>query len=484
MAGSLVGKTLLKRFYVEAFIDSGGMSTIYKVLDLHRNVPLALKTMHSDMIDDPAIFRQFQREAKSLEALKHPNIVRYYGLYQSNDNVFLIESFIDGFPLTKLISTYPRKLLPVKTSLVILKVVSNALNYAHNLGFIHCDIKPGNVLIENTGRIFLADFGIARHINSTSTTLASAGAPAYMAPEQILAKAVSPATDIYATGIMMYELFCGRRPFSGTETGIESGVATTSERLRTAHLQIKPPDPRQFNPAIPEKLALVLLRALEKDARKRYQSMDQFYSAVIAAAGFLDTNIPNEIQIPKILASAHSVQNSHGNFLSKGTDFQPEPEMKKELIPHHTSISLNLIIIAIAIIGTFFFFSMLGGKKISSDSTTIAFPASIPNNQPNPTNSTISNIKVATKQPSPTKTPQSKKCWAESTDNNINIRSGPGGGIIGCCLAKGEDVEIFSIDGSGKWALIEGIEKPAHKGWVSVRYLNISGDCQMVETIP
>ena len=276
----LIGKVLLGQFRVDAFIAAGGMGAVYKVWDLKRQVPLAMKVLHADLAEDPSIFKRFRREAAALKKLAHPNIVPFYGLYQTADFAFLLEGYVDGPTLKEVLKRKGR--LTPDEALTVLKGVSAALNYAHAHGVVHCDIKPGNVMIDSGGRVYLTDFGIARHAESVTATVGVAGTPAYMAPEQIRGDPVTPATDVYSLGVMAYELLVGRRPFTGEEEGT-AGASTKAERLRAAHLKLPPPDPRQFNPKLPKAAARVLLRALAKPPEDRYKGTWQFFMALCAA---------------------------------------------------------------------------------------------------------------------------------------------------------------------------------------------------------
>jgi serine/threonine protein kinase len=299
---NLIGKTLLNRFRVDAYIASGGMSVVYKVWDLERNVWLAMKVLHLDLADDPMVLKRFEREARALQKLAHPHIVPFYGIFQARDLTFLLEQYING-PTLKQILKERQSPMSIEESMSYLKAICTALSYAHNNGVVHCDIKPGNVMVDSGGNIFLADFGVARHAESTTTTIGSAGTPAYMAPEQIRGDAVTPATDVYALGVMLFEMLTGQRPFQGTETGSESsGGATAAERVRLAHLALQPPDPSQVNPAIPVTLSNVVLTALAKDPHQRYQTSIELFECACTAIGLDPAQIPDRIAPPAVEA--------------------------------------------------------------------------------------------------------------------------------------------------------------------------------------
>jgi serine/threonine protein kinase len=296
---NILGRTLLNQYRVDAFIASGGMGAVYRVWDLKRNVPLAMKVLHTDLADDPHMFKRFKREANALKKLSHPNIVPFYGLFQTMDMAFLLERYIDGPSLKDILRGQTGKPLSTPDVLVYLKALSSALGYAHANGVVHCDVKPGNVLIDQGGNVYLTDFGIARHAESTTTTMAGAGTAAYMAPEQIRGEAVTPATDVYTLGVMLFEMLTGQRPFRGSEAGTEKGGDTANERIRYAHLHIQPPDPRGLKPSISKALAQAILKALDKKPARRYPSAQDFLEAIFGAAGATFTQVTERIKLPQ-----------------------------------------------------------------------------------------------------------------------------------------------------------------------------------------
>jgi len=306
---NLINAILLNRFRVDAYVASGGMSTVYRVWDMERNVPLAMKVLHLDLSEDPSLMKRFEREARALKRLAHPHIVSSYGFYQANDQTFILEQFIDGPTLRQYLKQRGGR-LPLSEALIFMKAVSAALGYAHLNGVVHCDIKPGNIMIDRRGNIFLTDFGVARHADSTTTTLGNLGTPAYMAPEQIRGESVAPATDVYAMAIMLYEILAGVRPFQARDgAGLASGgassgaVSSASEWVRMAHLTHQPPDPRSFNPEIPVELAQVILAALAKNMDERYANANQFFSAICAALAADPALIPDYCAAPQIEAA-------------------------------------------------------------------------------------------------------------------------------------------------------------------------------------
>jgi serine/threonine protein kinase len=295
---NLIGQVLFEQFRIDAFIASGGMGSIYRVWDLKRNVPLAMKILNADLAEDAHVFNLFEREARALKKLAHPNIVSFYGLFQTPEFVFLLEQYIDGSSLKDILSQNRGQSLDFTLALTYIKAIAAALGYAHSNGVVHCDVKPGNVLVDRGGNIFLTDFGIARHADSTTTTLATLGTAAYMTPEQIRGEPVGPATDVYALGVMLFEMVTGQRPFNGTEVkGDDSGV-TANERIRAAHLHVPAPDAHSINPAIPASLAAVIQKAMSKPREARYQSASELLTAICFALGVNIEAIPNRANVP------------------------------------------------------------------------------------------------------------------------------------------------------------------------------------------
>ncbi len=316
----LIGRILLEQFRVESFIASGGMGAVYRVWDVKRSAPLAMKVLHDDQVDDPVMFNRFQREALALQRLAHPNIVPFYGLHQEDQIVFILQQFIDGASLKEILRKRSG-VLPFIEALTYLQAISSALGYAHAKNIVHCDIKPGNVLVDKGGTVYLTDFGIARNLESTTTTIANIGTPAYMAPEQIVGRKITPATDVYALGALAFELLAGRRPFTGNEVSDPRAVST-NDKLRLAHLRADPPDPRTLNSKIPAHMAQVILKALAKKPQDRFQDASEFWQALISAMSrAIPVRVsPPDLPIPVSPASPPLRQNlfSAGNASAQG----------------------------------------------------------------------------------------------------------------------------------------------------------------------
>lgn len=286
---SLVGKTIQNRYHVQEFLGRGGMAEVYKVWDNKRMTYLAMKVLLEDLALDRVFIRRFKREANTLEKLQHPNIVRFYGFEQQERLAFMLMDYIEGETLKHLIHDSVGKAIPFGEIRLITRSVCGALNYAHSQGFIHCDIKPANIMIDKN-EVQLADFGIARMSDAATATMAGVGTPAYMAPEQVLLKDPVPQTDIYALGVVLHEMFTGgERPFTGEQAQVTGGM---SERVRWEHVNLPPPSPKKWSPELSGEIEAVILRCLEKEPEKRYASALELSNALELALGNVQEKMP------------------------------------------------------------------------------------------------------------------------------------------------------------------------------------------------
>jgi formylglycine-generating enzyme required for sulfatase activity/tRNA A-37 threonylcarbamoyl transferase component Bud32 len=266
---NLTGETISNRYRVDSFIGRGGMADVYKIWDAKMLSFLAMKVLYQDLSTDKIFLRRFKREAQTLSKLQHPSIVRFYGFEQEGRLAFILMDFIEGESLKLKIfdAIEPFSIEEIRG---VIRPVLGALQFAHNMGMVHCDIKPGNVMIDNSGRVLVTDFGIARMTDAATATMVGMGTPAYMAPEQVRGIDPTPQTDIYAMGIVLYEMLtCGERPFTGEQATI---TGTTSEKVRWEQMNLRAPSPTRWNPKISPELEGVLYKSLEKDPKNRYDS--------------------------------------------------------------------------------------------------------------------------------------------------------------------------------------------------------------------
>lgn len=285
-SSDLIGQTLEGRYRFDALLGEGTFARVYRVYDLHRRVNLAAKVLRSDIAQEPMFLERFKREARVLETLQHPNIVRYYDIVESSDVVFILTDFIAGWTLQGELKRQDGPMDPHE-SLQFLTPLAAALHYAHREGVVHRDLKPSNILIDENGTLYVMDYGIARMLSDSSTmtvdTTSTVGTPHYMSPEQIMVGEVTPTTDVYALGVMLYQMYTGQLPFVGELEGTTG--ATVAMRIVYEHLHKQPVPPTRLNPALSQAIEVVVLRCLEKDPSQRYQTVSEVYDALTEAIG-------------------------------------------------------------------------------------------------------------------------------------------------------------------------------------------------------
>lgn len=280
----LLGKVLNDRYRVEEHIGRGGMAEVYRAFDMQRGVYLALKVLRDDLAEDKIFLRRFEREARTLAALQHPNIVRFYGFERSDGYVYMLMDFIHGKTLRKMIAERDRPFTEQEV-IDILNPVCRALHYAHQAGRVHCDVKSANIMVQDDGNVYLTDFGIARGMDAATSTMVGIGTPAYMAPELIRGEDPSPQTDIYALGIMLYEMVTGgERPFTGEGASI---TGTTAEKVRWEHINLAPPKPLTYDRNYSYHVWNIIERCLQKTKEERYESITNVFEELISEKCFL-----------------------------------------------------------------------------------------------------------------------------------------------------------------------------------------------------
>ena len=259
------GATFASRYEIIEELGKGGMGKVYRVDDKKIKEEVALKLIKPEIASDKKTIERFSNELRMARKIAHRNVCKMYDLGEEKGTHYITMEYVPGQDLRGLIKQTGQ--LAVGTTINIAKQVCEGLSEAHRIGVVHRDIKPSNIMVDKQGNARIMDFGIAR--SSTAKRITGAGVmigtPEYMSPEQVEGKEVDQRSDIYSLGVILYEMVTGRVPFEG-DTPFTIGVKHKSET---------PKDPKQLNAQIPEDLSSVILRCLEKDKDKRYQSAEE-----------------------------------------------------------------------------------------------------------------------------------------------------------------------------------------------------------------
>ena len=258
-----IGKMLDNRYEILERIGTGGMAIVYKAKCHRLNRLVAIKILKSDLAQNEEFRRRFNAESQAVAQLSHPNIVSVYDVSRGGDMEYIVMELIDGITLKQYMEK--RGQLNWRESLHFITQIMRGLSHAHSRGIIHRDIKPQNIMILRDGSVKVADFGIACLADSAQTlTQEALGSVHYISPEQARGDRPDARSDIYSSGVVLYEMLTGRLPFEG-----ESAVSVAIQ-----HLSSIPLAPREINPDIPEQLELICMKAMAPDLEHRYQSAD------------------------------------------------------------------------------------------------------------------------------------------------------------------------------------------------------------------
>jgi beta-lactam-binding protein with PASTA domain/tRNA A-37 threonylcarbamoyl transferase component Bud32 len=277
----MIGRLIDGRYQVRSRIARGGMATVYLATDLRLERRVAVKIMHAHLAEDSQFKERFIQEARSAARLAHPNVVNVYDQGQDSDMAYLVMEYLNGINLRDLLTEH--KILTPEQTLDILEAVLSGLAAAHKSGIVHRDLKPENVMLADDGRIKIGDFGLARAVSAnTATGAALLGTIAYLSPELVTRGIADARSDIYAVGIMMYEMLAGEQPFRGEQP----------MQIAYQHANDSVPTPSTKNPDVPAELDELVLWATAREPNERPRDARVMLEQVVETQNQLRTALP------------------------------------------------------------------------------------------------------------------------------------------------------------------------------------------------
>lgn len=356
------GRILADRYELKELIGQGGMADVYLAYDDILKREVAVKILRSSLTGDPIYITRFHREARAAAALCHRNIVEIYDVGEEDDLYYIVMEYVRGQTLKELINK--RGALHYVEAVDIMKQVVSATALAHSMGIVHRDLKPQNILVTDSGIVKIADFGIAsiQSLSQVTQTDTIMGSLHYLAPEIARGEKATPQSDIYALGVVFYELLRGDVPFNG-----ESPV-----NIALKHMRDEIPSVRAYNPAIPQSVENIIIKATAKNTNNRYQCADDMLDDLDTCLERLDEEKLTFDQVntdPTIIASDSQFFTKTAPIDPEITqteieEIKPQDEKKKEPMDKKKKIAIGAaigaVIVCLAIVAGFF---LLGGNK-------------------------------------------------------------------------------------------------------------------------
>ncbi|MCP4362508.1 MAG: protein kinase [Chloroflexi bacterium] len=499
------------RYEVIKELDIGGMAIVYLALDPRVKRQVAIKVLMPTLARNEHFLQRFVREAETIAQLEHPAIVPLYDFGDEDDGLYLVMRYMPGGSLhTRL----EERRYSVAETAAFIQRIGSALSLAHKRGIVHRDLKPGNVLFDDQEQPYLADFGIAKVMDETMTaTRQQMGSPVYMSPEQIDdPKQVDYRSDIYALGVMLFELLSGQRPFSGN----------TPHQLMFARFSQPIPHIHEINSDLPAAWDTVIQRAMAREKEARYQSVEEFVADVAAVA---DGREPITPPIPTTITPTHiypTAEESVNPPVNNEPELPPTatrpPEISKPIItPYAGGIpqaeqkkqrsKIPFVIIGGIILGIIFLFlfvrngdepelaaTPLAAVVVQTDTATPTVTPS-PTKTPTPTfTPSIPPSQTPSATPRPTDTPWPSPTFTVTPDllsltgiirSAVNVRYGPGTGYTAVAVARPDDVvTVLEQIENGEWVHVTLADGTS--GWLAAEFVDMdtAADIPIAQTTP
>ena len=332
------------------------MAAVYKAYQPAMERIVAIKVLPRHMASSDEFVERFRREAKMLAKLQHPNILPVFDYGEAEGYPYIVMPFVQGGTLSQSLHNTQVPLADVSR---IMTQLGKALSYAHTHGMIHRDVKPSNVLLDDTGNCLLTDFGLARMTESTSKITSSGavmGTPSYMSPEQGTGAELDNRSDLYSLGVILYEMLTGRVPYSA-----ETPIAVVLK-----HIQDPLPSVRKFNPDVPEAVELVLLKSLAKHPEDRYQTADEFVNALQAA-------IAGEIGMASGTIPSAGTRAANATTLKPAAGLTPAKPQKRS-----NALAIGIaVVLCITVLGVGAIFTMSRFVKATPEPASPALTATV-----------------------------------------------------------------------------------------------------------
>ncbi len=301
-------------------LGRGGMSTVYRARQENMGRDVAIKMVSAELAGDPQFLNRFEREARVIANLEHPRILPVHEYGHQGGYFYLVMRLVDGESLRERLMHGP---LSMAKAADFLRQIASALDYAHAKGVIHRDLKPNNILLDKLDNIYLMDFGIAKLVAASQQLTATGmvmGTPAYMAPESWRGEAVDARTDVYALGVILYEMVTSRPPFD----------SDTPFTLMYKHLNDQPPNPREWMPNLPEPVEAVIFKGLAKDPQARYQTAGELAADFSRAIHGVEDLVAPPLPVEEEDEAEAPAQTPPDEFAAQSTEGQAQHDTPPE----------------------------------------------------------------------------------------------------------------------------------------------------------